>query len=338
MDQILNSKYKCLKNQEFKLDNYKIVPIRQEDRYDIMKWRNEQMFHLRQSKFLSVEDQDSYFQNVVAKLFDQENPNQILFSYLENDICIGYGGLVHINWENKNAEISFVLNTKLENLFIEHWCTFLTLIENVAFNEIDLLKIFTYAFDLRPKLYLALEKSNFKKEATLVNQTIINEKLVDVVIHSKFKNNIYTLREANTYQDALLLFNWVNDKTVRQNSLSSESITFQNHINWFENKMKDENCKIYILTDLYKSNIGQIRVEMKDEYYEIHYIISEQYRGKGFGNKIINLLQVKLGNINLLARVKNKNIPSIKIFIKNGFKLVSENDDVLIFTKNYINE
>jgi len=296
------------------------------------------MFHLRQSKFLSVEDQDSYFQNVVAKLFDQENPNQILFSYLENDICIGYGGLVHINWENKNAEISFVLNTKLENLFIEHWCTFLTLIENVAFNEIDLLKIFTYAFDLRPKLYLALEKSNFKKEATLVNQTIINEKLVDVVIHSKFKNNIYTLREASTYQDALLLFNWVNDKTVRQNSLSSESITFQNHINWFETKMKDENCKIYILTDLYKSNIGQIRVEMKDEYYEIDYTISEQYRGNGFGNKIINLLQVKLGNINLLARVKNNNIPSIKIFTKNGFKLVSENDDVLIFTKNYINE
>jgi RimJ/RimL family protein N-acetyltransferase len=77
---------------------------------------------------------------------------------------------------------------------------------------------------------------------------------------------------------------------------------------------------------------------MKDEYYEIDYTISEQYRGKGFGNKIINLLQVKSGNINLLARVKNNNIPSIKIFTKNGFKLVSENDDVLIFTKNYINE
>ena len=338
MDQILNSKYKCLKNQEFKLDIYKIVPLRFQDKYQIMSWRNEQMFHLRQNTFLTKENQDKYFTEIISKLYDEINPNQILFSYLENDICIGYGGLVHINWENKNAEISFVLNTKLENLFIEHWCTFLTLIENVAFNEIELFKIFTYAFDLRPKLYVALEKSNFTKEATLVNQTIVNEKLVDVVIHSKFKNNIYTLREANTYEDALLLFNWVNDKTVRQNSLFSEPITFQNHINWFETKTKDENCKIYILTDLYKSNIGQIRVEMKDEYYEIGYTISEQYRGKGFGNKIINLLQVKLGNINLLARVKNKNIPSIKIFTKNGFKLVSENDDVLIFTKNYIKE
>jgi RimJ/RimL family protein N-acetyltransferase len=337
MDQIRHSKYKCLKNQEFKLDNYKIVPLRFQDKYQIMSWRNEQMFHLRQNTLLTKENQDKYFIEIISKIYDEINPNQILFSYLENDICIGYGGLVHINWENKNAEISFVLNTKLENFFIEHWCTFLSLIENVAFNEIKLYKIFTYAFDLRPKLYIALEKSNFKKEATLVNHTIVNEKLVDVVIHSKFKNNNYTLREANTYHDALILFKWVNNITVRQNSLNSESITIQNHIDWFENKMKDENCKIYILTDLFNSNIGQIRVEMKDEYFEIDYTISEEYRGKGFGNKIIKLLQVKLGNVNLLAKVKNTNIPSIKIFTKNGFKLVSEYDDILIFTKNYIN-
>ena len=37
---------------------YKIVPIRYEDRFDIMKWRNEQMYHLRQSKPLTEEDQE----------------------------------------------------------------------------------------------------------------------------------------------------------------------------------------------------------------------------------------------------------------------------------------
>jgi hypothetical protein len=90
--------YKVLHKQQFSVGNFSIVPIRFDDRHVIMKWRNEQLYHLRQQKPLTVEDQDTYFNTVVSKLFDQEQPNQILFSFLENGICIGYGGLVHINW------------------------------------------------------------------------------------------------------------------------------------------------------------------------------------------------------------------------------------------------
>ena len=89
-------KYRILRNNRFQKDNYSIVPIRYEDRFEIMKWRNEQMYHLRQEKPLTKEEQDSYFQNVVAKLFNEEQPSQVLFSYLDDDRCIGYGGLVHI--------------------------------------------------------------------------------------------------------------------------------------------------------------------------------------------------------------------------------------------------
>src|SRR5690606_2401803 len=131
-----------------------LVTIRYQDRFDIMKWRNEQIFHLRQNKVLTEEDQAHYFSNVVSKLFDQIQPNQILFSYLENEKCIGYGGLVHINWVDKNAEISFILNTEIEADLLEmHWKTFLSLIEKLAFEELGLHKIYTYAFDLRPYLY-----------------------------------------------------------------------------------------------------------------------------------------------------------------------------------------
>ena len=40
--------YKILEQNVFEKDKYKLVPIRHKDRYDIMKWRNEQLFHLRQ--------------------------------------------------------------------------------------------------------------------------------------------------------------------------------------------------------------------------------------------------------------------------------------------------
>jgi len=179
--------YIVLSNQIFSNDKFSIVPIRYEDRMNILKWRNEQIYHLRQSKPLTKKDQDYYFKNIVNKLFDQERPDQILFSYLEDGICIGYGGLVHINWDDKNAEISFILNTELEKeSFSKHWSLFLALIEQVAFKELKLYKIFTFAFDLRPHLYEPIENSGFAKEAILKKHCFFNGEFIDIVIHAKF--------------------------------------------------------------------------------------------------------------------------------------------------------
>lgn len=181
------NRYKSLKSQVFEKENYKIVPIRYEDRFDIMNWRNEQMYHLRQNSLLTSNEQELYFKKVVNKLFEKETPNQILFSYLKDDKCIGYGGLVHINWIDKNAEISFVMETILEReQFSRHWENYLSLLELVAFNDLNLYKIYTYAFDIRPKLYPVLEKMGFKEEARLRKHCFIENNYLDVMIHSKF--------------------------------------------------------------------------------------------------------------------------------------------------------
>ena len=183
--------YKVLNKQVFSKDNFKIVPIRYEDRMDILKWRNEQIYHLRQSAPLTKENQENYFKNIVAKLFSQENPSQLLFSYLKDDVCIGYGGLVHINWLDKNAEISFIMNTELEtNFFDLHWEIFLGLIDKVAFVDLELHKIFTFAFDIRPHLYSVFERAGFSKDAILKEHCLFEGEYKDVIIHSKINNNI----------------------------------------------------------------------------------------------------------------------------------------------------
>jgi RimJ/RimL family protein N-acetyltransferase len=325
--------YTCLKTQFFEVENYSIVPIRLDDKYVIMEWRNEQLYHLRQIKPLTKDEQDKYFSTTIVSLFSQEMPNQILFSFLEKGICIGYGGLVHINWIDKNAEISFVLNTQNENNFIENWCKFLFLIEKVGFGELRFHKLFTYAYDLRPNLYIALERSNYTKEAILRQHTYFNNAYIDIVIHSKFNINTYFLRKAETNHDALILFEWANDSSVRANSINKERISIINHFKWFNEKINNIETRIYILTDLYKSYIGQIRVDKVDECFEIDYSISSFYRGKGFGNKILKLLLKELGNVNYLAKVKTDNIPSKKVFIKNGFKLQLEIDGFLVYSK-----
>ncbi|MBN9293069.1 MAG: GNAT family N-acetyltransferase [Flavobacteriia bacterium] len=183
---VFPKKYRILKNNEFSSGNYKIIPIRYEDRLAIMQWRNEQIYHLRQPSPLTEENQNNYYNSIVSKLFEQDQPDQILFSYLENDQCIGYGGLVHINWTDKNAEISFVINTSLEREeFHKHWGIYLDLIEQVAFLELGLHKIYVYAFDLRPHLYQAIEAKGYLKEAELKEHCYFNGGFKNVVIHSK---------------------------------------------------------------------------------------------------------------------------------------------------------
>ncbi len=178
--------YKSLKDQIFTFREYSIVPIRSEDRYLIMQWRNEQIYHLRQCKPLTKEDQDNYFKYVVSKLFDQDKPEQMLFSFLNNDQCIGYGGLVHINWIDQNAEVSFIMDTSLESKFFNiHWSSFLRLIEGVAFSELELHKLFVYAFDLRPQLYVALQNEKYYLDARLQEHCFYHGRFIDVVIYSK---------------------------------------------------------------------------------------------------------------------------------------------------------
>ena len=209
--------YVCLQQQEQKIGNFSIVPLRYEDRFSIMKWRNEQIYHLRQARPLTEEDQQRYFDNVVAKLYDNPKPDQILFSYLENrrssersenvdfsyshcrvateedevnGICIGYGGLVHINWIDNNAEISFIMDTSLEKKhFSEHWSNYLTMLKEVAFKDLGLHKIYTYAFDLRPHLYPIFEAAGFVREATLKDHCCYNGEYKDVIIHSIWNKN-----------------------------------------------------------------------------------------------------------------------------------------------------
>lgn len=330
----MSNNYKCILNNKFVKDNYTIVPIRYEDRMKIMQWRNEQIYHLRQANPLTETNQESYFKNVVAKLFDQEKPDQILFSYLENGECIGYGGLVHINWIDKNAEISFIINTVLEkNGFHKHWGIYLGLIERVAFEELHLRKIYTYAFDLRPNLYEALEANGYIREAELKEHCYFDGKFISVIIHSKVAADL-SLRKA-TKEDCALFFEWANDDIVRNNSFHTEKIKWESHIVWFNNRLNSEQHKLYVLMN-HDYPVGQIRLDKENDYWLIDYSIDKKHRGKGWGRKLIGLLS----NIDIhpiKACVKIDNISSVRAFQYNSFAVkegMMKGEKVYIFYKS----
>ncbi|WP_445721890.1 GNAT family N-acetyltransferase [Flavobacterium sp.] len=313
-------KYKCLTNNIFQSYDFHIEPIRDEDKYAILDIRNSQLYHLRQAEPLTKEKQEHYFSTVISALFEVEKPNQLLFSFFENNEFIGYGGLVHINWIDKNAEISFVMKTELEKKhFSKYWSNYLNLLEKVAFKEVKFHKIFTYAFDLRPHLYETLESCGFKQEARLKEHCFFENRFIDVLYHSKIVGKEYKLTLV-TIEDAKLLFDWVNEETVRKNSINTNEILWENHFSWLKNKL-NSNSKLYLLREK-DTNIclGQIRLDLFDNYWEIDYSIDKNFRGRGLGKTIVELIQQELiiGS-QLKAIVKNDNLASQKIFKTLGF-------------------
>ena len=58
------------------------------------------------------------------------------------------------------------------------------MLKELAFNNLGLHKIYTYAFDLRPHLYTMLESNGFYREATLKGHCLFEGQYKDVVLHS----------------------------------------------------------------------------------------------------------------------------------------------------------
>lgn len=331
--------YKCLVKQEFSDGTYELVPIRMEDRWEIMKWRNEQIYHLRQNKPLTPADQDRYFKEVVAELFGQEKPSQILFSFLKNGKCIGYGGLVHINWIDRNAEISFIMDTALEDEFFEeNWLRYLGLIESVAFEELIFHKIFTYAFDIRPKLYEALMNAGFSEEARLKEHCMQGNKLCDVLIHTKINKKVQLVKIKES--DCEITYKWAKDEIVRKYAFQKNMIDWESHSKWFNGKLRDENCLYYILY-VGGLKVGSVRLDIDNqkETGTISYLIDPLFHGKGYGKIILEKLEAHIwrdfeeSSLKLIGKVLKQNYASVKIFHQLSYLLVEESNDVLTYEK-----
>jgi len=158
----------------------------------IRVWRNQQMSILRQNKKITKKEQISYYKESIDPTFNQKNPKLILFSYLKNDVLIGYGGFVHIDWNLKKAEISFLTKTsrnKIRETFVEDFIVFLKLIIFLGFKEIGFNKLGTETYSIRPITIRILEENGFQLERVLHKHIFINNKYHDSLLHGQIKNN-----------------------------------------------------------------------------------------------------------------------------------------------------
>lgn len=136
--------------------------------------------------------------------------------------------------------------------------------------------------------------------------------------------------------DMRMVFEWANDPETRNNSFASASIPHEQHASWFSKKLNSVSTLFYI----YYSGehaVGQIRAEMENGSAFLSYSIAPSFRGKGYGKKIVELLEKKIFSDHLpirelKAQVKYTNAASQRIFEKLLYKR-EEMQDRIEYTK-----
>jgi RimJ/RimL family protein N-acetyltransferase len=170
-------------------NRYQLRPIHWNDRDAIREWRNAQIDVLRQQNPLSANEQDNYFSNLVLPQLTQEQPEQILFAFLEDSQLVGYGGFVHIVWSDRRAEVSFLtdVDRSKQNIFSQDWSEYLKLLVKLA-RRIGFHKLTTETYSIRPELIEILEDFGFTQEGILRDHHLINGEPVDSYAHAYLIN------------------------------------------------------------------------------------------------------------------------------------------------------
>ncbi len=127
-------------------------------------------------------------------------------------------------------------------------------------------------------------------------------------------------------EDSHLLWEWANDAQVRAASFCSDPISWPTHAAWFEQKLAQENCTIFIAEDEESNPCGQIRFDPRpDGGWEVGVSVAKEARGRGVASRLIgsgvrSMLNGKASSARFHAFVKLDNTASIRAFEKAEFR------------------
>ena len=164
-------------------------PILFKDLEYIRIWRNSQKIFLRQQGNLTRNDQKNYWNNFILPSFNQLEPQQLLFCLedFEKNKLIAYGGLVHINWNKKYAESSFLADTLYNNNFEEYQELFTVYLNFLMLcaKELNFSCVYSETYSFRVKHIEILEKYGYmqygylKKIKNSDNYSILHQFFID---------------------------------------------------------------------------------------------------------------------------------------------------------------
>lgn len=161
-------------------------PVRVGDIESIRVWRNAQMDVLRQASEITPAAQAEYFERHVWPQMLSATPAQVLVAIESGGRMVGYGGLVHVSWPYRRAELSFLLRPELESddaALEDHFSRYLRLIRGVAFGSLGLRRLCTETYANRTRHIRMLEAAGFRLEGRLRGHVLVAGAPMDSLMH-----------------------------------------------------------------------------------------------------------------------------------------------------------
>ncbi len=134
-----------------------------------------------------------------------------------------------------------------------------------------------------------------------------------------------------------MLWEWANDPETRSVSFSTDPISWEHHVRWFAEKIKDPEHVFFILLNLDDEPIGQVRYAVNGKEAAISMSISPKFHGWGYGSQGIRMAIAEFFthvDVDVIrAYIKPENLKSVKAFTRAGFR--EENCSVTEIENNH---
>jgi spore coat polysaccharide biosynthesis protein SpsF len=132
-------------------------------------------------------------------------------------------------------------------------------------------------------------------------------------------------------KDAIFFYELRNEKSARNNFFNKKNIKYNDHLKWYKKKIKKKNAIFLVALINNSEKIGTVRYETEKIFTNISINISKKFRNLGYGSKIIkNSEKFLKKKLIIISRIKNNNKASIKIFTKNNYKVIKNNNDLML--------
>lgn len=138
--------------------------------------------------------------------------------------------------------------------------------------------------------------------------------------------------------DESIIFEWISNRELRKMTGTRGEPNIDGHRTWFERKISDKNNLTKIIT--YNGEavgiVGTNEINNNDKNANIYiYIGNENCRKKGIASIALNILcEILFNNHNchkIVASIRSYNLPSIKLFEKNGFSCEGVQKEQILF-------
>ena len=167
-----------------------------------------------------------------------------------------------------------------------------------------------------------------REKMSQAGQALIDGKGCDRIL-AKLQEAPLRLRPVSD-KDCKLIWYWSNEPTTRKASFQTALISWEDHTQWFQQKLQDLDCYFWIAMNEQDQPIGQVRLEaISPQVAQISISIDTKYRRNGFGTHLLTLgVQTFLSQTQFLsisAWIKSDNLASCQMFEKVDFiKIGSE--------------